>query len=184
MDHSNVALIQSAYVIWLAPWFGLIPALDFSKEGNGQGLSFDLTGKFANDRLRPWSRQQSSIGSFLSVFSQALVVPITWVGGMVCGFILSSCKSGNSLIALQSWWFLPFVVMVTACGVALAIIGRTWFRRGASLSCCTIGLISPKFFLFINQHLTDLIIYLAIIFLLTLILVPLAWYRLSRAELP
>ena len=85
---------------------------------------------------------------------------------------------------MQSWWFLPFAVMATSCGVALAIIGMSFHRWGALLGCGIIGGLQPKMLLFLNQNLADLLIYLAIIFLLTLILVPLAWYRLSRAELP
>lgn len=183
---NSPTLLAAITIPWIVSFFSII--FWFAKfENNAAKSMSDYTQLILGaERLRPWSRGKSALATLTALYTDGFLRSMVWALGATLGVALAGFFMGYYAV-LFSICMIPVVTILGTFYLVSCLVG-SWASRG--LGSIFLSPLAGLFFIFpfvLCNPITSTpmkITLFAIFFLLTLTLVPLAWYRLSRAELP
>lgn len=141
---------------------------------------------FGTERLRPWSREKSAMATLTALCTDGLLCSLVWALGATLGVTLAGFFMGYYAVFFSVCMIPVITILGTFFMVSCIVI--SWGSRGIGFKIfgppAGIFFVIPLILCHPTISMSTKIILFSIFFLLTLILVPLAWYRLAKAELP
>lgn len=160
-------------------WFSAGQGAATSSSGPARQM---LRGLLVNERLRPLSRRQAAAATLLASIGNALSSILPMVGGLMLGFVLTD--AWHARISGGLWLVIPQTVAVAACSSAAILLSLSIPKPVAITAAVALGIIllgAPILAMLADAAYPS---GTAIAALLAALLVPLAWWRMSEAELP